>query len=231
MTLKKDLEGKVAEIFRDQWTLREGQVVPDAEDVGLGNDAVKLQSTVLYADLAESTALVDSSEKTFAAEIYKAYLLCAAKVIRSEGGEITAYDGDRIMAVFLGGSKNSCAVRAALKINWSRVHIVNPAIKAQYPSSRYEVKHTMGVDTSELWVARTGIRNANDLVWVGRSANHAAKLCGLDSSFPTWISGEVYDSMEIGLKATAGTSMWTEMKWTEMSNRRIYRSNYMWPIS
>jgi class 3 adenylate cyclase len=231
MSLRKELEMQVAAILREQWTARDGVVVPEAEDVGLGNDAVKLPATVLYADFAESTALVDSYDKHFAAEIYKAYLHCAAKVIRSEGGDITAYDGDRIMAVFLGGSKNSCAVRAALKINWSRVNLINPALKAQYPTTGYAVKHTTGVDTSELWVARTGIRNANDLVWVGRSANHAAKLCGLDASFPTWISGEVYDSMEKGLKVSAGNSMWTEMQWTEMSGRRIYRSNYMWAIS
>jgi class 3 adenylate cyclase len=51
----------------------------------------------------------------FAAEIYKTFLHCAAKIIRSEDGVITAYDGDRIMAVFIGNAKNTSAVRAALK--------------------------------------------------------------------------------------------------------------------
>jgi len=37
-----------------------------------------------------------------AAEIYKTYLHCAAKIIRSEGGSITSYDGDRIMGIFIG---------------------------------------------------------------------------------------------------------------------------------
>jgi class 3 adenylate cyclase len=232
MGLKADLEAEVATTFRSAWTERDGTVVPLDESIKLTNDAVKLTATVLYADMAQSTDLVDSYKKHFAAEVYKAYLHCAAKVIRSEGGAITAYDGDRIMAVFIGDSRNTSAVRAALKINWCRINIVNEGIKAQYSSTTYQVKHTVGVDTSELWVARTGIRGSNDLVWVGRAANHAAKLCTLDSAYPTWISGEVYDSMHKSTKeSTSGATMWEARIWTTMSNRRVYRSNYTWSVS
>lgn len=71
MALKADLESEVKAIFESRWTKRDGQVVPDLEDLQLGNDAVKLQATVLYADMADSTNLVDSNEPHFAAEIYK----------------------------------------------------------------------------------------------------------------------------------------------------------------
>ena len=49
--------------------------------------------------MADSTSLVAGKTKQFAAEIYKTFLHCAAKVVRAEGGTVTAYDGDRIMAV------------------------------------------------------------------------------------------------------------------------------------
>lgn len=230
MTLRSDLNEHVAAIFADSWSARDGQVVPAAEDVQLGNDAVKLQGTVLYADMAESTLLVDQYKPHFAAEIYKAYLHCAAKVIRSESGEITAYDGDRIMAVFIGSTKNTSAARAALKLNWCRTHIINPAIKKQYPETTYAVKHTVGVDASALWVARTGVRGANDLVWVGRAANHAAKLCGLSSEYPTWITGTVYDAMRDEVKTSDGRSMWEKRLWTAMGNRVVYRSDWTWRV-
>ena len=55
MSLKDDLEAEVAETFETKWTTRDGQVVPSPADVKLGNDAVKLKGTVLYADLSEST--------------------------------------------------------------------------------------------------------------------------------------------------------------------------------
>jgi hypothetical protein len=48
---------------------------------------------VLYADLADSTKLVDEYQRPFAAEIYKTFLHCAGKIIRAEDGTITAYDG------------------------------------------------------------------------------------------------------------------------------------------
>jgi len=49
---------EVESIFADQWKVRDGQKVPETEDIQLGNHAVLLNGTVLYADLAESTELV-----------------------------------------------------------------------------------------------------------------------------------------------------------------------------
>lgn len=230
MALSDDLKADVAAIFKEVWKVRDGTAVPQPEDLKLSNDAVRLDGTVLYADLAGSTQLVDSEAPEFAAEIYKSYLRCAAKIIRAEGGEITAYDGDRIMAVFIGDSKNTSAVRTAMKINWARIFIVNPAIKAQYSSKEYQVRHTIGIDTSKLFIARTGIRGSNDLVWVGRAANYAAKLSALDAEYPTWITGTVYDSMHASVKETNGKSMWEQRSWTAMDNMRIFRSNWNWPL-
>ena len=229
MALSDDLTKEVAKVFGDKWTERSGTVVPDSTSLGLGNDAIKLDATVLYADLADSTRLVDSSKPHFAAEIYKAFLHCAAKIIRDEGGEITAYDGDRIMAVFIGVSKNTTSARTALKINYARNEIVNPALKAQYPASTYQVRHVVGVDTSPLFVARTGVRGANDLVWVGRSANHAAKMSALTSDFPSRITEEVYQRLQPELKHTNGKAMWERVTWPDMG-RVLYRSTWQWSV-
>src|SRR5882762_7510078 len=116
MGLKEELNTEITAIFRSRWSERDGTVVPEDVDLQLRNDAVKLKATVLYADLADSTVLVDGYRPHFAAEIYKAFLHASAKIIRSESGVITAYDGDRIMAVYIGDSKNTSAVRTALKI-------------------------------------------------------------------------------------------------------------------
>ncbi len=174
MGLKDDLLKEVKDIFAIQWQIRDGKKVPETEDLKLGNDAVKITAAVLYADLAESTFLVDNHKPHFAAEIYKAYLHCASKIIRSENGIITAFDGDRVMGVFIGDTKNTSAARCALKINHAVFKILNPAVKLQYPENPYEIKQSVGVDTCELWVSRTGVRGSNDLVWVGRAANYAA---------------------------------------------------------
>jgi len=229
MALKDDLERRVKEIFDSSWTTRDGNVVPDDGSVTLGNDAVKLSATVLYADLSGSTSMVDTKDKAFSAEVYKSYLHVAAKIINAENGTITAYDGDRIMAVFIGGSKNSTAARCALKLNWAVKNIVNPAITSQYGEGYYAVKHVVGIDTSELFIAKTGVRGANDLVWVGRAANYAAKLSSFNE-FPTYITDSVYNALEDKSKYSKSVDMWQARTWTAMNNMRVYGSTYWWSL-
>ena len=230
MALVDDLNSQVVQIFREQWTTRSGRVVPEPDDLALRNDAVVLDGTVLYADLDESTDLVNKKKPEFAAEIYKAFLGCAARIIRAEGGEITGYDGDRIMAVFIGGRKNSKAARAGLKINYAVLKIINPALDRQYPNNRYTVKHQVGIDTSQLLAARTGIRGANDLVWVGRAANYAAKLS--ERSGPaTQITAAVYNRLNRDSKFSSnGRNMWTRQTAAEIGGATIYTSTWRWKV-
>lgn len=226
MGFKTDLENEVKAIFESKWTKRDGQVIPDPEDLQLGNDAVKLQSTVLYADMAASTDLVDNHQPHFAAEIYKAYLRCAARIIKHEQGIITAYDGDRVMAVFLDKSKNTSAVRSAQMINYTISAIINPLSKKQYPNTTYQLKHVIGIDTSELFVARIGVRNDNDLVWVGRAANYAAKLCSLNDAYSIYITGDVFNVMHDSVKYSERDKslLWHKDVWSARNNMRIYGS-------
>src|SRR5260221_6181030 len=126
MSLADDLKEEVRAIVRGAWTNRDGQVVPEPEDLKLGNDGVKLDATVLYADLDGSTDLVDRFSATFAAEVYKSYLVCAARIVKTEGGVITAYDGDRIMAVFIQGAQKTPARRAGVKIKLAAGNNAHP---------------------------------------------------------------------------------------------------------
>lgn len=142
---------------------------------------------------------------------------------------ITAYDGDRVMGVFIGDSKNTNAARTALALNWAVEEIIRPELKAVYKSSDFVVRHTVGMDTSKLLVARTGVRGDNDLVWVGRSANWAAKLTDLPNSTPLWMSKRVYDNMDQSVKtAKDGRSMWSARSWTHMNDETVYCSAWRW---
>lgn len=231
MGLKDDLTAEVKRTFKDQWEVQTATAVPAPEDLRLNaNHAKDLETaTVLYADLDGSTSMVDGYQWTFSAEVYKNYLRCAGQVIRSEGGVIPAYDGDRIMAVFTGGSKNTTAVRAALKINHAVVEIIRPALTAQYPTTAFTLNHVVGVDMSQLRTARIGVRGDNDLVWIGRAANYAAKLTNI-SGKPVWITKAVYDNMNDEVKFTDGQAMWEKRLWSEMNNMEVYCSTWYWRI-
>jgi class 3 adenylate cyclase len=234
MALKDDLEDAVTTTLRDTWEERDGRGVPDVEDLGLGNVGVKLDATVLYADMSGSTALVDSFRGVprFPAEIYKCYLTCAAKIIKAEGGVIRAYDGDRIMAVFIGTSKNTSAARAGLKINHAVVNIVNPRIERYYPKVTYRLAHVVGIDTSPIFAARIGVRLNNDLVWVGRAANYAAKLTELGEPNTVFVTNDVFNLLhdEAKFSPKDKTLIWRPRTWTNMGNMAIHSSTWWWEI-
>lgn len=230
MKTLSELRSAIDDILQNKWKEREGQYIPDPEDLQLGNDAVKLDGTVLYADMTDSTGLVQGYKNWFAAEIYKIYLSCASELIRNNSGTVTAFDGDRVMGVFIGGSKNSSAARCALEINHMVSREINPKIKKKYPNTSYEVRHAVGIDTSSLFVARTGAWGANDLVWVGRAANYAAKLCSIRGhSGATFITSDVFNKLSDDSKfgGDPKQNMWSKTTWDEMGTT-IYRSSWRW---
>lgn len=229
MTLSEQLEKEVETFFSSVWERRDGQKVPEADDVALYNDGVDLNATILYADLAESTQLVQRKRDSFAAEVYKAFLYSAARIIEARGGAVTAYDGDRVMGVFVGNGKNSAAARAALTINYAVKKVVMPALKRTYPKSDYVIRHCVGIDTSKVLVARTGVRGANDLVWVGRAANYAAKLSALRVEAPTIITEAVYFALNEDATYSQGTDMWESLDVDDLPvDTPVYGSTYWW---
>jgi class 3 adenylate cyclase len=231
MSLGDELNGYVQNVLDEQWERRQGQKVPDPEDLPLKNLAVELDATVLYADLAASTKMTKGYKDWFAAEVYKSYLYCAAKIIRARGGSITAYDGDRVMGVFIGSSKNTDAAKCGLQINYAAQKIVMAKIQAKYPKNTYVLKQRVGIDTSKLFIARTGIRGSNDLVWVGNASNNAAKMAALDPKYPTYISAAVYNMLNESSKLGGNPerNMWTDLGTADLGYQ-IYGSTWHWGV-
>jgi class 3 adenylate cyclase len=111
-------------------------------------------------------------------------------------------------------------------INFTIRAIINPLLKKQYPDTTYLLKHVIGIDTSELFVARIGVRNDNDLVWVGRAANYAAKLCSLNGSYSIYITGDVFDAMHDSVKYSERDKslLWHKDVWSARNDMRISSS-------
>lgn len=232
MALKDELMAKVLGYARLQWPeIPQGRVVPDPTSPNLtqGNTGIRIDATVLYADIDGSTSMVDVLPDTRSAEYYKAYLECAAKVLKSNDGVITAYDGDRAMAIFMGDLQVQNAVQAALQLNWAVREIINPVFAAQYSVSHIELRHTIGIDKSQILAAKIGVRVDNDVVWVGPAANYAAKLNGfngLDASYPIRITEQAMQVL--GLMAFTrtvnGQTIW-EGPFKDLQRGRHYRTD------
>ncbi len=221
-----ELTRDVGQILNQQWSIRTGQVVPTTDDVTLAGGAVKLEATMLYADLARSTQLLSSFDKRIVAKIIKSFLACASKIIKKQGGEIRSFDGDRVMGVFIGDSKNTNSAKAALKINYAVRKIINPKLQATYSSlAGTNIEHCVGIDTGEMMVVRSGVRDSNDLIWVGHAANMAAKLSEIRTPpYYSYISCDVFSKLAKEAKyAKSGTG---DLMWEE--DNTYYKSTYTW---
>jgi adenylate cyclase len=238
VTLIDDLRTKTAEIVHGRWAYRDGTVVPETEDVALGNEAVKFEATFLYADLADSTELA-ITDSQIAAEVFKAYLMGTTRIIRASEGDVRSFDGDRVMGVFLGDLKNTHATEAGLKINYFFWEILNKAFADFYQLRAPALRQCVGIDTSEVRVVRSGIRDNNDLVWVGRAPNVAAKLSSIrEHGYSTYISSTVFGRMAETSKTSnanfgnpPNTLMWEAQNWADgvpYGVDKIYRSGWQW---
>jgi class 3 adenylate cyclase len=235
MGLGADLQANVTQFIKTTWTRTEGRVVPEPEAIGMGNEGIELKEAVcLYADLADSTGLVNAFDDWFAAVVYKCFLHCAVKIVRSEGGTITSFDGDRVMGVFVSTDRFNSAARAALKINWATSQMVEPAIKANWkvPSVQaLQIRHTVGIDASKVFAARTGARGSNDIVWVGRAPNYAAKLATWrDPRVPTLITADVFAGLSGVTRDTNGVCIWAKDS-RAINGVVVYSSNYHMPMT
>ena len=154
MALADDLATDINSVLAFNWDTRDGQVAPTTDTISLAGGGVKLNATMLYADLADSTRL-SMWDRRVAARVFKAFLSASSRLIKARDGFVRSFDGDRVMGVFLGNTKNSNAVKCALQINWMFRNLLRPKFQAKYAKiadGSYPLSHTAGVDTSEVLV-------------------------------------------------------------------------------
>jgi uridylate cyclase len=233
--LAEEIDAAVKEVVRASWNSRNGTVVPETGDVALANGAVLLDAVYLYADMADSTGLARRFSRETAAKVIRAYLDATCRVIRAHDGAIRSFDGDRVMAIFVGGAKNSTAAKCGLQIKYVVDQIVRPAIEARFPSLRnngWILSHCTGVASGSALLVRGGVRGNNDLVSVGRPPNVAAKLSEIrNGSYQTYITEAVFNSLNEDSKYGGAnkTLMWEKRSLTvggEAMN--VYRSSWHW---
>ena len=232
MALKATLTDAVNGILNRTFNERDGQKIPSTEDV-FGNAAVKLDAAFLYADLAGSGLIAKVCPWETTAKIIQAYLDCAVRIIKAHGGEIRSFDGDRVMGVFIGNNKRTDAVKAALMVQWATVNLIQPIATKKFNSVKnndVKIRQSCGIDVGISRAVRAGIRNNNDLIWIGRPPSFAAKLSdNREYPYCTFISAAVYNDMADSAKFSNGVNMW-ESRSTVFAgvNESCYRSQYHW---
>lgn len=235
MALSDDLQQDIENNFNVNWGIRTGRNVPKSEDIVMANGGVEVDATYVYADLANSSSLAQRMQKTVTAEIIRAYLALATRTLRHYGGKVRSFDGDRVMAIFIGDDKETKAVRAALALNWAVHKLLIPKVDDNWTdvSKIWTLRHGVGIDTGLALLVRGGVRNDNDIISIGSAPNVAAKLSGLRDKKTIIITQAVYKPMSNDVAftdATLRTNMWTQYGSIEVGGSYfdILSSSYHW---
>lgn len=237
MSLEDSISTEVSRILSMSWNVQDGRSVPSTESIALAGGAKRFEATVLYADLSQSSKLATDFKQRTAAKVIRAFLYCMCRLIKEMDGEITSFDGDRVMGVFIGNAKNTNAATCALNMNYVLQRIIKPKLSQHFQSLTNEgflISHCVGIDTSQVLVARAGQRGANDLVWIGRAPNLAAKLSELrEDNYTSFISEEVFSSLNETAKYGGNPRqlMWGKRSFEFLDESIVvYRSNWWWSI-
>lgn len=236
MSFKDDLISAHDNIVGTAFAVRNGMVVPKTTDVGY-NEAVKLDATYLYADMADSSGLVAASPKETVGKVLRLYLDLSVRIIRKNGGHIRSFDGDRVMGIFVGGTRYDAAVTSAMQIKWACKDLIQPTIKAKYKSiqdSGWVIRTGCGIASGDALIVRGGVRqSSSDLVSVGVAPNLAAKLSDVrEEPYNVRIGAATYKNLSDNTRLSKGVNMWAGTYSLKMggTSYKYYRSSYHWSI-
>lgn len=230
MGLSDDVKAGVDGVLAPEWKERKGTVVPETEDIVLKDGAVRLKATYLYADMADSTGLAQNHEDLVVAKVVRCYLNAASRLIRARGGDIRSFDGDRVMGIFVGNSKNSSAAKCALNISWAVEQVIRTKLQEKWATFKWVMKHGVGIDTGEALLVRGGVHGQNDIISIGGAPNIAAKLSVIRDGKSLYISASVYSRLSDESKYAKGVDMWERMGTEEFGGKQVvyYGSSYRW---
>jgi class 3 adenylate cyclase len=227
------ITARVTDGLAEFTTIRRGSKVPEAENIGM-NEGVELDATYVYADMADSSKLAHSVYKPVAAKIVRAYVNTATYILKAWGGEIRSFDGDRVMAIFIGENMNRSAGLAAMEINWAVQEVIWPRIQKRWNDVAtwgWTLGHGVGVDTGEALLIRSGVRGDNDIVSIGKAPNVAAKLSSLRSAGSLYVTQAVYEDFNDNLwYGPKREQMWSRMYSAQViggSRYTVWSTNWM----
>ena len=195
--MKDDIMKRIDTYIEGEYDIKNTRKIPTAQDLGFGRYGRIIETAILYADLRGSSEVTERHRRHTTARIFKSFLDAMARIARSHDGEIRSYDGDRIMVVFPpdpSGKNAVCniAVQTGMEMAWFFDEVLTHRLR-RYDNS---LDFGVGIAFSPMLAVRVGLgRNPdnNDIIFIGRAANLAAKLSDKAKS-PNyiWIDQEIH---------------------------------------
>ena len=188
MTNVQDLLSQVSadvdDIIQKDFTFTHVTEVPQVDDANLTYESGKdkrgeeIDTCVLFVDIRNSVALNSESKTKTMGRIYTAFTKSVISAADKCGGLVRNIIGDRVMVVFPEADCYQNAVECAISINHIAQKIINQKLQG------HDFKCGIGIDYGKIRCIKVGkikkgVANQDykNLVWIGRPANMASRLC------------------------------------------------------
>lgn len=188
MTNVKELIDGVAadvnDIMAKDFTFTHTSDVPQVDDSNLTYESgqnkrgEEINTCVLFVDIRNSVALNSESKTKTMGRIYTAFTKSVISSADKCGGQVRNIIGDRVMVVFPETDCYKNAVECAITINHIAQKIINEKL------SGHDFACGIGIDFGQMRCIKVGTikrgtanQDYKNLVWIGRPANMASRLC------------------------------------------------------
>ncbi|MBM3210343.1 adenylate/guanylate cyclase domain-containing protein [Candidatus Saccharibacteria bacterium] len=237
MSLLIELQSEVNSFTSGNYTTVNKQGIPYPQDIPLGNQAAVLEATTLFVDVRQSSDITNSFRRQTAAKMMKAYFAGAVRIINQNNGQVRSFNGDGMLAIFIGASKDDHAVKAAMQLKYFVNNILEPKFRSYFANNMGALGGALnfsigiGIDEGTIYAVRVGIKGTNDVAWIGRCTNTSAKLSGVADAIA--ITDSVYKKLSNTRIFSNGVHMWSgEVRQFFGGVERIIRATtYHWKIT
>lgn len=212
-----------------------GLTMPDIAEVTIGS-AKKMMAAVLFFDLKDFTsrAATLGNEKTLF--VLNHIIPNVMYIVKRWNGEIEKNTGDGIMAIFGTETRNVYliardAIEAAMTIRYFMQELVPPVLSE---NGIQPFSFRIGIDMSDLLIARIGIDKNNFLTVVGWAANSASRLQGLAQNERIFIGNNLKNNLHPKLHRYCEERTHEDWKWVYAGTNTPYRMfayTAVWPDS
>lgn len=182
--LLSQVSADVDDIIQKDFTFTHVTEVPQVDDANLTYESGKdkrgeeIDTCVLFVDIRNSVALNSESKTKTMGRIYTAFTKSVISAADKCGGLVRNIIGDRVMVVFPEADCYQNAVECAITINHIAQKIINQKLQG------HDFKCGIGIDYGKIRCIKVGKikkgaanQDYKNLVWMGRPANMASRLC------------------------------------------------------
>ena len=218
MSLYEDIDNAVNGILSGNVISNDTSVVPDILDseITFGLTAKRFKNVCFYIDMRGSTAILEKHNANVVIKIHKAFFITILKIVKDNGGEIRSFNGDSVLAFFLGDNSNTieAAVKSAMQISFMLINAEDSLKSKVLDQYQTTIDIGIGLDFGTTYVAKIGQRdiNSRDLIWIGSNVNHSVKISDeRESPDNIGITRRLYDKLPDWLKYSNGKNIWSRL--------------------